>query len=76
MQHPVDQIELRAYQFWEERGRPWGTPEEDWFKAEQELNAKPEGILAKLALEVGSGIGSAVALLKGQRPHHNHGTQE
>ncbi len=24
-----------AYQFWEERGRPCGSPEVDWFRAEQ-----------------------------------------
>ena len=31
------QIEKLAYQFWEERGRPSGSSEEDWFRAEQEL---------------------------------------
>ena len=29
-------IEKLAYQFWEERGRPLGSPEEDWFQAERE----------------------------------------
>lgn len=24
-----------AYQLWEKRGRPFGSPEEDWFAAEQ-----------------------------------------
>jgi hypothetical protein len=24
-----------AYQYWEERGRPFGSPEVDWFRAEQ-----------------------------------------
>ena len=33
-----EEIEQRAYQHWEQRGRPWGTPEEDWFKAEQDLD--------------------------------------
>ena len=28
-----------AYTLWESRGRPIGSPEEDWFKAEQELAA-------------------------------------
>ena len=32
------QIEKLAYQFWEERGRPLGSSEEDWFRAERELN--------------------------------------
>ncbi|MBV8049954.1 MAG: DUF2934 domain-containing protein [Acidobacteriaceae bacterium] len=26
-----------AYQLWEERGRPFGSPEVDWFRAEQVL---------------------------------------
>lgn len=32
------EIERLAYRFWEERGRPFGSPEEDWFKAERELH--------------------------------------
>ena len=32
-----EQIEKRAYQLWEERGRPLGSPHEDWFRAGQEL---------------------------------------
>jgi hypothetical protein len=65
MEHPNHfdrQIRLRAYQFWEERGMPWGTPETDWCRAEQELN-KPEGGLSRLAREVGSAIGAVVALV-------------
>jgi hypothetical protein len=26
-----------AYQLWEERGRPSGSPEQDWFRAEEQL---------------------------------------
>ena len=26
-----------AYEFWQARGCPDGTPEEDWFRAEEEL---------------------------------------
>ncbi len=26
-----------AYQFWEERGCPVGSPEVDWFRAEEEI---------------------------------------
>jgi hypothetical protein len=26
-----------AYQYWEERGRPFGSPEADWFRAELAL---------------------------------------
>jgi DUF2934 family protein len=32
------EMEKLAYRFWEERGRPFGSPEEDWFKAERELD--------------------------------------
>jgi hypothetical protein len=31
------QIAERAYFHWQERGCPFGSPEEDWFRAEQEL---------------------------------------
>lgn len=27
-----------AYQRWQERGCPIGSPEDDWFRAEQDLN--------------------------------------
>jgi hypothetical protein len=32
-----EQIEKLAYQLWEERGRPLGSPGDDWFRAEQEF---------------------------------------
>ena len=57
-----EQIALRAYEFWEQRGQPWGTPEEDWFRAEQEL-ADSEPALSKLAREVGAAVGKVVAIL-------------
>ena len=31
------EIEKLAYRFWEERGRPFGSPEQDWLKAEREF---------------------------------------
>jgi len=39
---PMDNMELKAiaqlaYTYWEERGRPWGSADEDWFRAEQEI---------------------------------------
>ena len=30
-----EQIERLAYQLWEERGRPLGSPDDDWFRAEK-----------------------------------------
>lgn len=35
-----DEIALLAYMYWERRGRTHGSPEEDWFCAEQELLQK------------------------------------
>jgi hypothetical protein len=32
-----EQIEKLAYRLWEERGRLLGSPDDDWFRAEQEL---------------------------------------
>ena len=31
------EVERLAYQFWEARGRPSGSDQEDWFRAEREL---------------------------------------
>ena len=31
-------IEKLAYRFWEDRGRPFGSPEEYWLKAEREFH--------------------------------------
>ena len=35
-------IETRAYQLWEQRGCPPGSPEADWYQAEAELKANPD----------------------------------
>ena len=39
-----EQIEKLAYQLWEARGRPLGSPDEDWFRAEQEFFHAPSRI--------------------------------
>lgn len=38
-EHPTyhEQVAILAYQLWQERGSPEGSPEDDWFRAEQEL---------------------------------------
>lgn len=41
-------IEQLAYQFWEERGRPLGSPDEDWFKAEREFRRELIGTPERL----------------------------
>jgi len=35
-----EEIAVLAYQLWEGRGRPEGTPEEDWLNAEKVLATK------------------------------------
>jgi hypothetical protein len=37
-----DQIAAKAYELWEGRGRPDGSPQEDWYRAQQELNQDRE----------------------------------
>lgn len=37
-----EEVARLAHQFWEERGCPFGSSEIDWFRAEQELQARPE----------------------------------
>jgi hypothetical protein len=32
-----EEVELLAYLFWQQRGCPEGSPEEDWFRAEKTL---------------------------------------
>jgi hypothetical protein len=36
------QIASLAYALWQERGCPDGTAEEDWFRAEQEIQARQQ----------------------------------
>lgn len=40
-----EKIALLAYTYWMQRGRQGGSPEEDWFRAEQEINSAPSGPL-------------------------------
>jgi hypothetical protein len=53
MEHQeVDQsrIEQVAYEFWVQRGCPMGSPEEDWFRAEQQLRAEASNPEAQTAV--------------------------
>jgi hypothetical protein len=36
------QIAELAYQMWQERGRPLGSPDDDWFRAERELTERSD----------------------------------
>ena len=33
-----ERISLLAYNYWEQRGRPCGSPDEDWFRAERDID--------------------------------------
>lgn len=41
---PGNQVEISAlaYQLWQQRGYPLGSPEVDWFRAEEELRNRKE----------------------------------
>ena len=39
-----DKIELRAYELWEQEGRPFGRSEEFWFRATTELSVDGNGV--------------------------------
>ena len=48
-EHQLDNMELKAiaqlaYIMWEERGRPLGSPDDDWFRAEQKLRRSREWV--------------------------------
>jgi len=45
---PENQHEVAAlaYEFWQARGSPDGTAEEDWFRAEQDISAS-KGMIQK-----------------------------
>ena len=38
------EIEALAYQLWETRGRPQGSPEVDWFQAVKQLRSRALGL--------------------------------
>jgi Protein of unknown function (DUF2934) len=60
------EIELLAFEFWLDRGSPIGSPEVDWFRAEEELKRtdKPgEDSLTRLSTGIGSAVGAIVAHL-------------
>jgi hypothetical protein len=44
-----EEIALRAFELWKERGCPAGSPEIDWNEAEQDLLARSRGSRAAVA---------------------------
>lgn len=51
-------IRLRAYEIWEEEGKPDGRAEEHWMRARRELESAPDPNEEPLRLRVGMGPGS------------------
>ncbi len=56
-----EEIEIRAFALWEERGAPLDSPETDWFRAEEEM--KESTPLTAFARSIGSALGSVAALV-------------
>src|SRR5262249_31220309 len=48
-----NQIERLAYELWQQRGSPLGSPEEDWFHAENQLRREPPATLPMPAFPMG-----------------------
>jgi hypothetical protein len=47
-------IERLAFQLWEERGSPLGSPAEDWLRAEEQLRSERLSELPLFSLSMGS----------------------
>jgi hypothetical protein len=39
-----EEVEKLAYQRWEERGGPFGSPDDDWYLAEQEITERSDPV--------------------------------
>jgi hypothetical protein len=44
-----DEIAMRAFECWQERGCPFGSPELDWKEAERDVQARSRGSRAAAA---------------------------
>jgi hypothetical protein len=70
-----EQIALRAYEIWEQRGWAHGGHETDWYQAEHELLVEPDMALVGLARKAGAVLGAAVAFVNDplEKLKHNSG---
>ena len=50
-----EEIAERAYRLWEERGRPLGSPEVDWYRAVREVEARGSEMPSLFAMSLGEG---------------------
>jgi len=53
--HEHEDVAKLAYRFWEDRGRPMGSPEVDWYRAETEVEAPPQVIPSLYDMVLGAG---------------------
>jgi hypothetical protein len=53
--HGYEDVAKLAYRFWEDRGRPMGSPEVDWYRAEQEVEASPQVMRSLYDIALGAG---------------------
>ena len=61
-------IKLAAYYLWQERGCPFGSPEVDWFRAEEQLHGQSaegatEPAMVAVAKAMGAALGSVAGLV-------------
>ena len=68
MEH--EQVKLLAYELWHSRGCPFGTPEVDWFHAEDQIRAQrdrvdPNTPIVTMAKTLGSVLGAVAELVSG-----------
>jgi Protein of unknown function (DUF2934) len=68
------QIEILAYQFWLDRGAPFGSPDIDWFRAEDELKnhgAQGEPPLTTIAKKIGQTLAAIETLASNALPRNS-----
>jgi hypothetical protein len=59
-------IQLTAYHLWQQRGCPFGSPEVDWFEAEERLVTHSNDTPDKSAIvAVGEAVGSVLGSIAG-----------
>jgi hypothetical protein len=53
--HEHEDVTKLAYRLWEERGRPMGSPEVDWYRAEREVETPPQVMRSLYDITLGAG---------------------
>ncbi len=63
-----ERLRFLAYQLWQARGCPFGSPDVDWFQAENQIRTdqeppNPDTTIITVAKTIGSVLGSVASLL-------------